>query len=117
MLTNGVVMFLFWVITTIVPLVAPARSGPVFVAGSRYWKVIEPVVLPGWKAIEDGTCTTLPGAALGTLRPPTWPSVTTYVDEFNPLPGMTGGALNCMEALLTYVGSPDLSETLFTPNW
>ena len=67
MLTNGIVVFFSLVITTIVPLVAPAWSGPVFAVASRYWNVSEPVVVPGCQAMEAGTCTVLPGAAWGRL--------------------------------------------------
>ena len=41
-------------ITTIVPLVAPAASGPVPVVGFRYWNVSDPVDVPGCQAIDDG---------------------------------------------------------------
>ena len=78
MLTNGIVVLFSLVITTIVPLVAPAWSGPVFVGRRRgTGRSASRCVVPGCQAMEAGTCTVLPGAACGTLMPPTWPSVTT----------------------------------------
>src|SRR5579883_3189986 len=117
MLTYGVAVFGSLVITTIVPLLAPASSGPVLVVASRYWNVSAPVLVPGCQATEDGIWIWAPGAAAGRSILPTLPSVIAYTAEAWPEPRSTGlgVALNWSEALLTLVGWLLLSVTLFTP--
>ena len=55
-----------WVeMTTTVPLIAPAASGPVFVVGFRYWNVSDPVVELGSQAIDDGSLNDAAGCGRG----------------------------------------------------
>ena len=67
-----------WVVsTTIVALLPPGWSGPVFLVASRYWKVRAPVLRPGIQATDVGDWIDAAGAAVGRSMPPTLPSVTT----------------------------------------